>query len=71
MVEAAQLQEIFDIFNPLLWLQIVFPALNLPQNCRIMIIASSTEHIYPAWKTILTIWQNIKAREKNPNLSNV
>ena len=51
-------------FYPHLRLQIVSSALNLPQNCYIMTIASSTQHIYPVWKTILTTWQNIKARKK-------
>ena len=51
-------------FYPHLRLQIASSALNLLQNCYIMTIASSTHHIYPAWKTILTIWQNIKTRKK-------
>ena len=36
-----------------------------PQNCCIMNINSDlpTHHIHPAWKTILTIWKNIKAGE--------
>ena len=46
-------------------LEIVFSALKLPQNCYIMNINSDfpTHHIYPVWKTILTIWQNRKARK--------
>ena len=67
VVAVAQPQEnfaIFAYFYPHLRLQIVFPALNLPQNCYIMAIVSSTQHIYPTWNTIPTIWQNIKAREK-------
>ena len=35
----------------------------VPQNCFIMNIGSPTHHICPAWKTILRIWQNVKARE--------
>ena len=38
----------------------------MPQNCYIVTIGSLTQHIYPAWKTILTIWQNMKAKEKIP-----
>ena len=44
-------------------LETLFPALKLPQNCFITNIGSPTHQIYPAWKKILTIWQNIKARE--------
>ena len=61
VVAAAKPQE---NFYPHLRLQTVFPAINLPQNCYIMTIASPTRHIYPAWKAILTIRQNTKAREK-------
>ena len=51
-------------FYPHLSFQTVFPALNL--HCYIRTIGSPTQHIYCAWKTIRTIWQNMKAREKIP-----
>ena len=51
-------------FYPHLRSQTVFPALNLPKNCYITTIVSPTQHIYPAWKTNLTIWQNVKAKEE-------
>ena len=42
----------------------MFSALKLSQNCLIMhIIRFPTNHIYLAWKAILTIWQNVKARK--------
>ena len=50
-------------FYPHLSLITVFPALKVPQNYYIMTSGSSTQHIYPAWKAILTIWQNMKASE--------
>ena len=56
----------FHNFYPHLSLQTLFPALTMPQNCYIVTTGSLTQHIYPAWKTILTIWQNMKAREKIP-----
>ena len=51
-------------FYPHLSFQTVFPALNL--HCYIRTIGSPTQHIYSAWKTIRTIWQNMKAKEKIP-----
>ena len=36
---------------------------KLLQNCYIMNIGSPTHHVYPACKTIRTIWQNMKVRE--------
>ena len=61
----------WEWYNPHLSLETVLPALKLPHNCYIINIKSDfpTHYIYPAWKTILTIWQNMKARKfpKNPN----
>ena len=61
----------FCNFYPHLSLQTAFPTLNLPQNCYIMATGSLFQHIYPARKTIVTICQNMKAREKSqfPNCS--
>ena len=41
----------------------MFPALTLPENCSIMKTSFPIQHIYPAWKRILTIWQIMKGRE--------
>ena len=50
---------------PHLSLKTVLLAPKLSQNCYIMNINSDfpTHHIYPAWKTIFTIWQNMNARK--------
>ena len=53
-------------FYPHLSLPAAFPALNVPQNFYIMTFGSPTQQIYPVWKTVLTIWQNMKGREKIP-----
>ena len=37
--------------------------ISVPTSVYIVTIGSLTQYIYPAWKTIVTIWQNIKARE--------
>ena len=44
-------------------LKTVFSALTLLENCYIMNNSSPIQHIYPAWKRILTIGQIMKARK--------